>query len=149
MITRPSTQELLDGVRVELREVVLPALSGPPAVAVQMLDAILAVCAQRAAHEIAWMLEEGAAIEQALSSSTDEAVVAALAEHREAAAGGSMHLDDVQRAYSAAGEALGRAIEAAYAGGDAPEVERLRGLLQARADREVEIMGEFGFVGRG
>jgi hypothetical protein len=148
VISRPSTSELLEGVREELRSVVLPALTGPPAVAVQMLDAILGTLAVRAAHEIAWMREECDQLEAALADLDDPSVQDALGAYR-AARSDSLHLADVQTAYSAAGEALGRAVEVAYARGDAALVERLRALLSARADREVEIMGDFGFLGRG
>ena len=59
MQSSPTTTEILEGLRIELREAVLPEVSaGPARVAVEMLDNILSNLATRAAHEIAWMRDE-------------------------------------------------------------------------------------------
>ena len=137
MFTRPTTAQVLRGLAAELTTTVLPALpEGQAKVAVGMMTQLLAGCAQRAAHEIAWMHDEIAAI---------EAVVGRVAD----AHGESLHLDDVVERYHAAGAALAAAVDAAYAAGDAALVERLRELLEARNAHEMQIVGALDLVGRG
>ncbi len=137
MLSRPTTEQMLRGIVADLDATVAPALpDGPAKVAVAMMTQLLLGCAVRAAHEIAWMHEEIAAI---------EAEVGAVA----AAHGESLHLDDVVVRYHAASAALADAVDAAYAAGDGPRVEALRQLLEARNAHEMEIMGVLELVGRG
>ena len=59
MQSSPTTVQILEGLRVELRQTVLPEVgAGPARVAVEMLDNVLSNLATRAAHEIAWMRDE-------------------------------------------------------------------------------------------
>ena len=137
MFTRPTTEQVLRGIADDLTATVLPALpEGPARVAVGMMTQLLAGCAQRAAHEIAWMHEEVAAIETAIGTVPG-------------AHGDSLHLDDVVARYHAAGEALSVAVDSAYATGDAARVEVLRLLLEARSAHEMQIVGALDLVGRG
>ena len=60
MLTRPTTPQILEDCRRELAEVIAPAVEDPAvAISLSMLDEVLRNCAVRAAHEIAWMHEEG------------------------------------------------------------------------------------------
>lgn len=137
MFSRPTTEQILRAISKELAESVLPALAdGPAKVTLGMMTQLLDGCAVRAAHEIAWMHEEIAAIEAAVGSVPD-------------AHGESLHLDDVVARYSAAGRALADAVDAAYAAGDADRVEQLRTLLEARNAHEMQIVGALDLVGRG
>lgn len=137
MFTRPTTEQILQGIAQDLDATVLPALAdGPAKVAVGMMVQLLNGAATRAAHEIAWMHEEIAAI---------EAVVGRV----DAAHGESLHLDDVIARYDAASRALAAAVDAAYAAGHAARVEQLRQLLEARNAHEMQIVGALELVGRG
>ena len=62
MLSRPTTQQILLDCRAELLATIDAALTDPAAkVAVQMMENVLRNCAERAAHEIAWMHDESAA----------------------------------------------------------------------------------------
>jgi hypothetical protein len=135
MITRPTTQQVILGIVRDLNEVVLPTVADEPArVAIGMISQLLSGCATRAAHEIAWMHDEIAAMDAATGHSTT--VV-------------SLHLDDVCTAYHDASVALSEAIETAYAAGDTERAASLRELLLARSGHEMEIVGALDLVGRG
>ena len=150
MLSRPTTDQVLEGILRDLRDRVLPHVDDEPAkVAAQMMEQLLRGAAVRAAHEIAWMHEEMAEIEAASKRfEADRAVGGALAELRGADAS-SLHLADVVARYSLAGDVLGCAMEAAYAAGDQEGIEALRAVLQARSDREMQIIGQLDLVGRG
>ena len=148
MFTRPTTDQILRAVADDLATVVLPDLTGEPVkVAVQMMIQLLAGCAVRAAHETAWMAEEGAAIEAAVGGLDDPATRTALAAYR--AAGTDLHLEAAAARYDQAGEALGAAVEYAYRSGDAVLAGRLRQLLAVRSGHEMAIVGALELVGRG
>src|SRR5689334_2055632 len=119
MLSRPTTDQVLEGVQRDLDELVLPALSDEPArVAVGMMRQLVRGAAVRAAHEIAWMHEEIEQILAAVDAVRDDAgVSAALAELDELDTG-SLHLADVQERYHRAGLVLSAAVEAAYAADD-------------------------------
>lgn len=137
MLSRPTTEQILRKIALELNETVLAALpEGQAKVAVGMMTQLLNGCAVRAAHEIAWAHEEIAAIE-------------ALVGPVPTAHGDSLHLDDVLERYSAASQALADAVDAAYAAGDTARVEALRQVLEARNAHEMEIVGALDLVGRG
>ena len=87
------------------------------------------------AHEIGWMHEEIDAINAALEREPDLAP--------------SHHLDDVIERYSAASDALGDAIEAAFEAGDRARIADLKALLMQRVANEQEILGQLDLVGRG
>ncbi len=154
MISLPSTDQIILDCRRELLEVIGPEVHTEAGkVSVQMLENVLRNAAQRASHEIAWMRDETLAME-AYAADTLAAlpsapgVAAALA----ALNGGprqSLHLQDMAHTYSLAGEALSCALEAALAAGHQELSSRASALLGDRSANEVQIMGEWGFVGRG
>jgi hypothetical protein len=153
MLSRPTTDQIILDCRTELLNTIGPAVESPPVqIAIQMMENVLRNCAERAAHEIAWMIEESemmlafAGIVAASSASTD-AVVAALAAH-ETGHTTSMHLADVTANYDLAGECLSAGLEAAMATGDNELHRAGRAILEERLAHEASIMGEWGFVGR-
>lgn len=154
MLSRPTTQQILLDCRHELLTTIDAALTDPAAkVAIQMLENVLRNCAERAAHEIAWMHEETDAMISfaealAATAATDDRVAASLAAYRDHRQP-SLHLDDVVVTYSLASECLSAALEAAVAAGDSPRETTGRALLRQRLAHEQQIMGEWTFVGRG
>ena len=153
MISRPTTSQLVDVVRNELSTRIAAQISDPEvSVALQMLDQVLVTIGRRADHEIAWMHEEMDAIEAAAAElvraeAGADAVAGALEEYRSARTAG-LHLADVTDDYNRASEVLSRAVEFVMAAGGAHK-DRIIGLLSARLDHEVEIMGtDFSLVGR-
>jgi len=156
MLSRPTTEQLLLDCRAELLATIDPAVAdGPAKVAVQMLENVLRNCAARAAHEIAWMHEEGEAM---VAFSREVAggpfATAELTEALGAYDSGrtdSRHLDEACATYDLAGRCHSAAIEAAMAGSgaDADQLHRAgRALLEDRLAHENEVMGEWSFVGR-
>jgi hypothetical protein len=150
VFTRPTTDQVLEGVLRELQETVLPRVEDEPArVALQMMAQLLRGAAVRAAHEIAWMHEEIAEITEAAAPlASDAATGAALAELA-ATDASSLHLADVVERYSLAGDVLGCAVEAAYGLGNQELIDALRAVLEARSAREMQIVGQLDLVGRG
>ncbi|MGH9271705.1 MAG: hypothetical protein ACRDZ2_10580 [Ilumatobacteraceae bacterium] len=156
MLSRPTTEQLLLDCRDELLNTIDPAVAdGPAKIAVQMMENVLRNCAARAAHEVAWMHEEGAAMiafatrVQASPLSTPE-VDTTIAAHA-AGASDSRHVDEACATYDLAGRAFGAALEAVMAGeGDlADQLHREgRAVLDVRLANERQIMGEWAFVGR-
>ncbi len=154
MITRPTTAQIILDCRRELLEVIGPEVkSDAGKVSVQMLENVLRNAATRSAHEIAWMRDETSAMEtfarDTLAAAPAGSVIAAALVALEAGPRESLHLDDVVAVYSLAGEAFSCAVEAALVGGHVVLAERGAALLAARSATEVQIMGEWGFVGRG
>jgi hypothetical protein len=148
MQSSPTTAQILEGLRVELRESLLPEIAAAPArVAVEMLDNLLANLATRSAHEIAWMRDECAQIEALAEDIADPAVTAALVDYR-AVDCDSLHLDDVQAAYDRAGEVLSCAIEHALATRNRSLLDAARAVLRIRSDREMTILGGWNVTGR-
>lgn len=154
MISLPTTDQVILDCRRELLEVIGPEVHTDAAkVSVQMLENVLRNAATRAAHEIAWMRDETLNMEAfakdtLVSLSSANGVADALAA-LDAGPRGSLHLEDMARTYSLAGEALSCALEAALAAGNTELSGRAAALLSARSAIEVQIMGEWGFVGRG
>ena len=154
MISRPTTEQIILDCRRELLEVIGPEVHSDSArVSVQMLENVLRNAATRAAHEIAWLRDETLAIEgyarDVLAAFASAVGVAEALAALDAGPRASLHLDDMVRVYSLAGEALSCALEAALAEGHLELSERAAALLEARSATEVQIMGEWGFVGRG
>lgn len=136
MLSRPTTEQVLLAIADDLQSVVAPACADETAtVLLGQADQLLRRLARRAAHEIGWMTEEIAAINAALGRAADDDT--------------SMHLEAVLDRYSAASEALGVAIEDAYAANDTARVHELRELLKARIAVEQEVLGTLDLVGRG
>jgi hypothetical protein len=153
MLSRPTTDQIILDCRAELLNTIDPAVESPQVkIAIQMMENVLRNCAERAAHEIAWMLEESDVMLAfagivADSAASNAALVDALAAH-DSGHTTSMHLADVTANYDLAGECLSAALEAAMAAGD-DELHRAgRAILDDRLAHETTIMGEWGFVGR-
>ena len=153
MITQPSCGRYLEVVRDELRGTVAPAVTDPAAqAALGMIDSILASVAARCDHEVAWMREEIADVEACaglvLDAGADRGghVTTALAALRSGRSP-SDHTEDVRAEYDLAGELLSRSLEAGLAHGGELAV-LVRGALERRLAREVQIRGDFSLVGR-
>jgi hypothetical protein len=132
---------------------VLPALTDETAqVSVIMVETVLRNAAVRAGHEIAWMREETAEIEdyaravaeQAPGAASLGAALKALAD----APRESLHLDDVVETYCRAGNALSAALETAVALSLTGLVGRGEEILEVRADHETEVMAGWTPTGR-
>jgi hypothetical protein len=153
MLSRPTTDQIILDCRNELLNTIDPAVEAPHVkIAIQMMENVLRNCAERAAHEIAWMHEEGEVMLAfagivAASAASNPAVVAALAE-QESGHSTSLHLADVTANYDLASRCLSAALEAAMAAGN-DELHRAgRAILEDRLAHENQIMGEWTFVGR-
>ena len=119
MISRPSTDQVILDCCTELLDGVLPHVTDEVIAArVKMIDGVLRAAAARAAHEIAWMEEESAAMldfvaavgsAQVGSAQVGSAVPASPAAG--AATPGSMHLADVTERYCRAAEVFSDALE--------------------------------------
>jgi len=153
MIVRPTSKQLLEAVRKELRNTVTPAVSNPEVQAkLGMIDSILGSVAARSDHEVAWIREEIAEIERGA-----QAVIAAQADRNgqvlasfqalESGRSRSDHLPDLHDEYNLAGEVLSCALEAALPVGGALR-KKMEDILAARLAREAEIRGEFALAGR-
>ncbi len=153
MITQPNIPRLLASIQTELTENVLPKIDDATTkVNVEMMTALLSALTIRTENEIAWMLEESAAIEAAadelLPNLPDtEAATTALEAHR-ASPPESMRLSHVTESYQRASELLSLLIEAAYSSGDEQAITTVQGLVNARLSIEQEAIGEFIAVGR-
>ena len=153
MLSRPTTEQILLDCRAELLSTINGAVTDPSAaIAIQMMENVLRNCAERAAHEIAWMHEEMTAMidvaeRVAASAASSAPLETALAAYR-AGRSESLHLDDVCATYSLASECLSTALEAAMAGGDADLERQGRAVLDLRLAHEQQIMGEWTMVGR-
>ena len=153
MLSRPTTEQILLDCCRELMTNVLPSLTDATAqVSVIMVETVLRNTAVRAAHEVAWMREETAEIEdyaravaqQAPGTASLEAALAALA----SAPRDSLHLDDVVETYCRAGNALSAALETAVAGGLTGLVRRGEEILDVRDGHETEVMAGWTPTGR-
>ena len=152
MITQPTSARLIEVVREELRENLLPKVAEDPAAAgsLHMIDQILETLSRRAAHEIAWMVEEIAVLDQLGARVAAEvpgaAHTAAALDALRAMDGSRLDLACVSDRYSTASEVLSCAVE------EVPAAHGLRGdveaALDARLTHELEIIGDFQLVGR-
>ena len=149
MLTRPTTDQILNGVADELTTTVLPDVQSEPVrVMLGMMDQLLRGCAQRAAHEIAWMADETDAIVVAVQPFAGEPEVAAALDAL-GAAPVSLHLAEAAARYHLASEVLAAALEAAFTNGDDEGRAALFALLRARNATELQIIGQLNLVGRG
>ena len=152
MLSRPTTDQIILDCRTELLDTIGPAVDAPQVqVAIQMMENVLRNCAERAAHEIAWMHEETEAmiayartVAALVQSTTTEAALAAY----DGGSSTSLHLADVNANYDLAGECLSTAIEAALAARNDDLHRAGRAVLDKRLAHENAIMGEWSFVGR-
>ena len=153
MLSRPTTEQILLDCCRELMTNVLPSLTDATAqVSVIMVETVLRNTAVRAAHEVAWMREETAEIEdyaravaeQAPGAAPLDAALAALA----SAPRDSLHLDDVVETYCLAGNALSAALETAVAGGLTGLIRRGEEILDVRSGHETDVMAGWSPTGR-
>jgi hypothetical protein len=129
----------------------MPASDCTLRVTLEMLEQVLAHCAMRAGHEMAWMAEEAELIEPYAADVAavlrDQPTIDAL-EAMRAGRPASLHLDDHCAHYHLAGEALSCAVEAAMAADHRELTARGVALLEARRDRESDLRPNFFFPGR-
>lgn len=153
MITQPTIPQLLGSINEELTDRVLPLLEDPTIkVNVEMVTALLSALTVRTENEIAWMLEESAAIEAAatelLPSLKDSGAVTKALEAHQASPPESMRLSHVSASYQNASELLSCLGEAAYATGDDSAIAKVQSLIDGRLAIETEAIGQFVAVGR-
>jgi len=153
MIVRPTSKQLLEAVRKELRNTVTPAVSNPEVQAkLSMIDSILGSVAARSDHEVAWIREEIAEIERGaqavITAQADRGgLVKAALKALESGRSQSDRLSDLHAEYILAGEVLSCALEAALQVGGVL-CKTVENILAARLAREAEIRGEFALAGR-
>jgi hypothetical protein len=149
VISRPTTAQLIGVVRRELAETVAPAVDDPVvAGSLMMIDHLLGTFAQRAEHEIAWMLEEIDEIRDLAERVARELPHAAGVTEPLTHELASMRLSDVVEHYSVVSEALSRSLEATLGTSSALEHATVE-LMHARLAHEQEVIGDFQLVGRG
>lgn len=151
MISRPTTDQLIEDVCRELLEDVLPVLTDETLqVRVVMAETVLRNAAVRAAHEIAWMSEESAtlvAFARIVEAQVPDAdLTATLADVEVAPAG--LHLADVVERYERAGRAFSAALDTAQRNGATDLVVQGRSVLRERVETEKVVMANYGVVGR-
>ena len=152
MITKPTTNTLIEDCCRELMEGILPGLTDETLkLRLVMTETVLRNAAVRTAHEIAWMREETAVLlayaRRVAARHGSTALRAALAD---AGAGpaDSLHLADVADCYERAGQAFAAALAAAQEAGAADLVARAREVLRDRIATEKAVMATYAVVGR-
>jgi hypothetical protein len=150
MIARPTTEQvLLDCCRV-LQDT-LGAVSDDTAQArIVMLEKVLRNMAARSAHEIAWMVEETAAIEsyaRAVNAATSAHGLRTALDTLDQSARDSLHLDDVAETYCRASDLLSLSLEAALAAQQRELIRQGESLLEARLAHENNIVGGWDSAG--
>ena len=152
MITKPTTDTLIEDCCRELMEGILPGLTDETLkLRLVMTETVLRNAAVRTAHEIAWMREETAVLlayaRRVVARHGSAALRAALAD---AGAGpaDSLHLVDVADCYERAGQAFAAALAAAQEAGATDLVARAREVLRDRIATEKAVMASYAVVGR-
>jgi hypothetical protein len=153
VISRPSTQTLIDAVCIELNDKVAPAINDPMIkVQLEMAIAVLKTAAVRSAKELAWMQEEREAIEQTarqvLEAHPDNKPLQKALEAYTDGLTNSLYLDDAQADYARASEVLSCAIEAAYESHDAEQIAAVGRLMDQRHANQQAVTGQFIAAGR-
>ena len=152
MITKPTTDALIEDCCRELMEGIMPGLTDETLkLRLVMTETVLRNAAVRTAHEIAWMREETAVLlayaRQVVARHGSAALRAVLAD---AGAGpaDSLHLADVADCYERAGQAFAAALAAAQEAGAADLVARAHEVLRDRIATEKAVMATYAVVGR-
>jgi hypothetical protein len=153
MISRPTTDQILDDCARELREVLLPAVTDPALkVQLQMMEQVLRSCAVRAAHEIEWMAGEVTDMEDFVTSVVathpGASEAAKLLEQARSERGGSLDLSTQVANYDRAGRAFSAALAYAIENHDDAASGQARDLIQARIEHEKSARPDFYFPGR-
>jgi hypothetical protein len=152
VITQPTSARLIDVVREELRENVLPKVAEDPAAAgsLHMIDQVLETLSRRATNEIAWMVEEVATLdalgERVAADVPAASKTAAAVDALRAMDGSRLDLASVSERYASASEILSCAVEEVPL--DAARRGDVEAALDARLAHELEIIGDFQLVGR-
>jgi hypothetical protein len=152
VISRPTTEQvLLDCCRV-LEDDVLPGVADETMqVRLVMLGKVLRNAAVRAAHEVAWMREETAAVEayaRAVAATTGDDGLRTALEALAEGPRGSLHLTDVVEVYVRASDVLSVALEVALAAGRDDLVREGESLLTTRLAHEEDVVGGWDSAGR-
>ncbi len=152
MIATPTTDTLIGDCCRELMEAILPGLTDETLkLRLVMTETVLRNAAVRAAHEIAWMREETAALlayaGRVAARHGSEPLRAELAA-AQAGPADSLHLADVAGRYERAGQAFAAALAAAQEAGAADLIAQARELLRDRIATEKEVMATYAVVGR-
>jgi hypothetical protein len=152
VIGRPTTEQvLLDCCRV-LEVDVLPSVADDTMqLRLVMLGKVLRNAAVRAAHEVAWMREETAAMvayARTVAATTAADGLRTALEVLTAAPHDSLHLADVVEVYGRASDALSAALEAALAAGRQDLVREGTSLLATRLAHENDVVGGWDAAGR-
>jgi hypothetical protein len=152
MITRPTTDALIEDCCRELMEGILPGLTDETLkLRLVMTETVLRNVAVRAAHEIAWMREETAvllAYARRVAARHGSAPLRAVLADAAAGPADSLHLADVADRYERAGQAFAAALAAAQEAGAADLVAQAREVLRDRIATEKEVMATYAVVGR-
>ena len=152
MISRPTTDQLIADVCQDLVDTVLPALTDETLqVRVAMAETVLRNAAIRAAHEIAWMSDETAALieyAKAVNARIPRVELTAELAAFDDSPQHSLHLADVVETYERASRAFAAALAAAQREGRAELVDAARDLLHDRVSTEKLVMATYAVVGR-
>ena len=153
MITQPTMQRLLECIRTELTDTVIPAIDDATIVVnVQMITAVLSQLEERVEHELDWMRSECEAIEAAahrlLGHHPDAAPVTEALETYRTARTDSLLVSEAREDYERASELLSRVAEAAYSIGDPAAIADVEELFEDRLATEQAAIGTFISVGR-
>jgi hypothetical protein len=152
MITRPTTDVLISDCCRELTEAILPALTDETLrLRLVMTETVLRNAAVRAAHEIAWMLQETSALLAYAAEVAARHGSEVLRDAMAAVAGSpaeGLHLTEVVERYERASQAFATAMAAAQEAGDDDLVAKARELLRDRIATEKEVMASYAVVGR-
>jgi hypothetical protein len=153
VISRPTTQQLIDAICIELVDKVAPVIEDPAVnVQLEMAITVLRTTAVRSGSEIAWMQEERDAIEAAarsmLDALPDASRVAAALDDYTSNATSSLYLEDAQADYARASEVLSCLIEAAYESGNDEHIAAVDRLMDQRHANQQAVTGQFMAAGR-
>jgi hypothetical protein len=152
MITRPTTDALIGDCCRELTDAILPGLTDETLrLRLVMTETVLRNAAVRAAHEIAWMREETAALvayAAAVAARHPSEPLRAAMTAVEASPAASLHLADVADRYEKAGQAFEKALTAAQEAGAVDLIAQARELLRGRVEIEKRVMATYTIVGR-
>lgn len=152
MITIGTSTRAIAVIRDELKNSVLPHLTDKRAIStLQMVDFALRQLQTANDHQIEWLCEEIASIENMakraeLELPGDAAVHAAIRALQETPAD-SLSLESLTRRYSLAGEVLSSVIESVI-DCPGPLLDEVLGIMDRRLERELQIRGEFQAVGQ-
>jgi hypothetical protein len=147
MIAKPTTEQLIEAVRLDLQTRVAPSVEDPVArMALDMSIAVLGSAAVRSGNELGWMREEAEAID-ALARRLAERLP--IGEAR--LADGPVDVADMaalHARYAEASELLARLADAAYDADDAEAIEDVWALLRQRSAHQDIVTGGYTSVGR-